>query len=65
MPGIVEFPHVVRDAMAQYGGLFANDDACNEICTPYIATGSTIAINVAAVKTSTNVNPRDRFEFRS
>ena len=25
MPGIVEFPQVVQDAMAQYGDLFANE----------------------------------------
>ena len=25
MPGIVEFPTVVRDAVARYGGFFAND----------------------------------------
>src|SRR4051812_18833732 len=25
MPGIVEFPAVVRDAVARYGDLFAND----------------------------------------
>ena len=25
MPGIVEFPHVVQDAMAQYGDLFGNE----------------------------------------
>ena len=25
MPGIVEFPQVVQDALAQYGGLFANE----------------------------------------
>ena len=25
MPGIVEFPQVVRDALAQYGDLFANE----------------------------------------
>ena len=25
MPGIIEFPQVVRDALAQYGDLFANE----------------------------------------
>jgi DDE superfamily endonuclease len=25
MPGIIEFPQVVQDALAQYGGLFANE----------------------------------------